>query len=1079
MLTQKYKQQQQQVRVLTNESNYLKGMCFSDAPLAEGYSRVLINFDIDALSGKLRSRRGLQSLGVIKPESAARQYLNNISGFNIIAASKVCAASDTEDPRKINRYLQTVLYNTDTRSLLTVTCDSDITPETRFKANAFVLNSANEFITPEPYVIDNPGVHNKMCVHNQFFKRPVGTFAFENGFYTFLKRARYTAKKITDLPNDDYVDYAGNKIENYMALIDSRYFMGTPGEYFVFTSGESNGVIACHDKSGKLTLWEHGEEALKEAWILQDPDAPHVLCYTKLGSEILKAGDTLLDSNILKSDIEPDKYYVCKITPQQLNPTEASSWGYNMLLTDPYAFECENTAVNLVTILGILPYDNAGKVLLTPRKNQQVTLKGYYRAPEAYYSDAQNPRFYATTKKKIDFTETITRVKTYEDNTYRIKEDSVTIVQRGYVTVGSITTQAYYYYDNNVLNIVEENRLETEEINQISQRDPKDISELNRYVTDYTSYNFGDWWYCSDEKQYYMVMPDTNLSSKRLALFGTTQPAASVSLGLQSTGTENEIRVKWEMRSSGAATWTELSNTTFKLSDYYKSHGDRAPFTYTGPMPADEVLIKLTIYDITDTASGEEFVLSTNTIGLSLVSDELANTLNLDAKNYDLGQCTGMCEWEQRLVLWGVPGALNTLFVSDVNNPTFFPYPNNVDIFPDPIIAVHKYGNELLVLTTSALYRLTWDTEGTGWSHTLVQQNLHVTEADTYMSCVIKNMFFFKSGEYYYMMVPKASSSSVRGEVTIAPISKIIANLLDNFHEEVYNIIKVITNQNDLSDFTEKLVNYFSYVDNTKVVVNYVYALDTTDSTTTVQNPINSKYLYVQLIYDTDARTWCMRVFEAAHMLYASHADAIQQDRFIDITPALDADKLVLQYYKFTGLNDRTVQYVDTTGNLQNAIKIIKNYQYIDTGNRDINTELKKRFREFQFKLKNISDTNLGFFTSFLIDGSVRKDLQRYASRILVDSNPNNENTLIVEKVLSLNNSFQNAEAFMPTVLTDEDNPDCWVLDQSAFPGKTLWKIRMPISGKGLAPRVILLSTNEADYELLGHAWAYRTMNGR
>ena len=49
MLTQRYKQQQQQARVLTNESNYLKGMYFSDIPLAEGYSRVLINFDIDII----------------------------------------------------------------------------------------------------------------------------------------------------------------------------------------------------------------------------------------------------------------------------------------------------------------------------------------------------------------------------------------------------------------------------------------------------------------------------------------------------------------------------------------------------------------------------------------------------------------------------------------------------------------------------------------------------------------------------------------------------------------------------------------------------------------------------------------------------------------------------------------------------------------------------------------------------------------------------------------------------------------------------------------------------------------------
>ena len=52
-ITQKYKQQQQQVRVQTSENNYLKGMYFSDVPLAEGYSRVLVNFDINSLSGAL------------------------------------------------------------------------------------------------------------------------------------------------------------------------------------------------------------------------------------------------------------------------------------------------------------------------------------------------------------------------------------------------------------------------------------------------------------------------------------------------------------------------------------------------------------------------------------------------------------------------------------------------------------------------------------------------------------------------------------------------------------------------------------------------------------------------------------------------------------------------------------------------------------------------------------------------------------------------------------------------------------------------------------------------------------------
>lgn len=1099
-MTQKYKQQQQQVRVLTNESNFLKGMYFTDVPLVEGYSRVLVNFDIDTMSGKLTPRKGLQSLGVIKPDPKAKQYLNNGSGFNVVVSSKVCSASDSEDPRKINKYLQSILYNTDTRTLLTATCDSEISEDNKFKTEPFSLDSKDEYIAPEPFVIASPSIHGKQCLHNNFFKHPVGTFAFGNSFYTFLRHSRYLVTKLADLPNDEYTDYDEEVISSYTDLVNNSRYSTTengirePGQYFVFTSGESIGIIAYYDSDGNLQLWERSEEALLRE-TFPDPNETNSLCYTKIGSE-LQDDDVLLDETILAEDIDPDKFYVCIAQPEQLNPTEASSWGYNMLLNDPYAFVCENTAVNLVTITGILPYNKEGNITLTPKKNQEITLKGFYRAPAEYHSDAQNARYYATTKQQITVTTTETRYK--EDDNGQFTDTDGHTVTYGYLitSTGGTTIKRYYYEDDsgNII-IVDEDDLVTESVNVEETRNPKTKDELDEYVTVLTDYSFGDWWYCEEEKQYYMIMPDASLSVKKLALFGTTQPAASEKLNALPTGDENEIRVCWQMRSAGAATWTDLYNEKFKLSEFYARNGDHAPFTITATMPESEVLIKLTITDPNDIESDEEYVLSTNTIGLSLVSDELANTLNLDAKNFDLGQCTGMCEWEQRLVLWGVPGALNTLFVSDVNNPTFFPYPNNVDIFTDPIIAVHNYGNELLVLTTTALYRLIWDTEGTGWSHKLVQQNLHITAEDTYMSCVIKNMFFFKSGEYYYLMVPKTTSAaSVRGEVTIAPIAKPIEDLLDNFHENVYNLIKVMVDRGDLSDFTDKLVNYFSYVDNTKVVVNYVYALDDSTADMLVQDTETSKYLYVQLIYDTDARTWSMKAFEAAHMLYASHADAVQQDRFIDLTPALDGNQLVLQYYKFINLTDDTVQYIDTTGEAQTATRILKNYQYLDTGNREINTELKKRFREFQFKLKNNTATNLGFYTSFLIDGSLRKDLQKYAPRLLLD-NVSREATIVVERVLDTKTMTYNTTRverilvpermlqdngeLTPTTLAEEDDPDRWILNQSAFPGRTLWKIRMPISGKGLSPRAILLSTNEADYELLGDAWVYRTQNGR
>lgn len=1027
-LTQKYKQQQQQVRVQTNESNYIKGMQFVDQPLTEGYSRVLVNFDIDSLSGKLTPRKGLNSLGLVLPTENAKTHLSHASGYNTVVQSKVCYSSNVADKRQITKSLQSVLYNTDTRSFLIATGAPDITENATFDVIPLSADSDEEYVTPEPFIIAKPEIHGKECVHNNFYKRPVGTFAFGNSYYTFLKHSYYMVELIAELPNAEYPNV------NQYTDLEAKYPTGEPGGYFKFTSGDSKGVLAYYNAQRELTRWFASEDELLALKNIPDPNAYYILCYTKLGAE-LQPDDVLLDKSI--AEIDPALYYVCVVQPDKLNPTEASSWGYNMLLEDPYDFVCENTAVNLVTILGILPYDKDGNIVLTPRKNQEITLKAFYRAPSEYHSDTENMKYYVTTKK------------------------------------GEV----------------------------------EEVEDLDNIIPE----NYGDWWYVTSTQEYYMVMPyfaeDAENATMNIQLFGNTKPKSSERLNGTSSASPDKIHLRWEKRQAGASDWDLIYDTQVLLSEY--RNGDTIlPFAVNTSLGNEEMMVRLVISDPNDkviSQSGieEEYVLSTVSVGLSLVSDELANTLNLTPKNYDLGQATGMCEWEQRLVLWGVPDALNTLFISDVGNPNFFPYPNNVDIFTDPIISVHNYGNELLVLTTSALYRLTWDAEGLGWVHTLVQQNLHVTLEDTYMSCVIKNMFFFKSGEYYYMMVPKATSSNVRGEVAIAPISKPIEGLLDNFHEEVYNLVKVMADDPNMVNFPNYLVNYFSYVDNTRVVVNYVYDLNATVGDT--ESVTNSKYLYVQLIYDTDIRTWTMRVFEAAHMLYASHADAIQQDRFIDVTPAQTDAQLVLQYYQFQDYADESIQYVSETDTVY-VDRIVKNYQYLDTGNREINTELKKRFREFQFKIKNNTATNLGFYTSFLIDGSIRKDLQRYEPRFILDP-ITGEATVIVDRVVDPNalvvfertldpnamvyrteriekiivpaRMLQDSGELTPTILAEETDADRWVLDQSAFPGRTLCKIRMPITGKGLSPRAILLSTNEQNFEILGHCWVYRTMHSR
>lgn len=924
MPTQKYKQQTQQVRVITNESGYANGMFYTDVPLSEGYAKVLLNLDIDSATGKLTPRKGLQSEGVVPQYTTDGVYINFNKRYMIVD-SKVTYGRIATRPGP----MCTVVHRNTKDDYIMLTSEPKY--DAKDKADTLnLLSNIDTFPSRPVYpstVLTSYGVHGKTTLHQDYFTKPIGTFAFGDSYYTF--------------------------IETY-------------------------------------TSSEQGTTPIKA-----------YLCYTKF-HQFIQSDEKVINDNGIVS--------LCAIEPVQNNPTQAASWGYNMLLENPYEFVCESTTANLVSITGILPYDTTGNPVLTPRKNQEVVLKGYYRAPAKYVSN----------------------------------------------TTTDVITERYY--------------------------DTKKVDSLTELVgkpdVDLSSYNFGEWCLYSGDATntsgYYMIMPADSFTTKRLALWASDyKPDATVKLSVLPTETEESwIRVRWQMKTGTSATWTDISNTQLKLTNYNSAHGSLTPFMVKTNIPDTAVFVRLTISDPADTVNGEEYIMSTNTIGITAVDEALPSTLNLYPEKYELHTCKGLIEWEQRLVLWGVKDAYNMLFVSDVNNPGYFPFPNNVDIFPDPIVSVHAYGDELLVVTTTSLYRLTWNTDGTGWMHNLIQKNLHITDEDVPFSTVIKNMFFFKSNNYYYMLVPKASSSGVKGDTTIAPISKPIENLLDNFHEIVYNLIKDMVDTPDLNDFTDYLVNYYTYVDNTKVVVNYVYDLaynpEGADSVT------DSKYLYVQLLYDTDARVWTMRAFENAHMLHVSHNDTLQQSHFIDITPVKDSvilPKLGIQYYTLQDVQDKTVQYVQD-GSPVYSTRLIKNYQYTDTGNREINTELKKRFREFQFKIKNTSLTNLRLYNGFYIDGSPRQELQDYVPRVVLD-NALGENIIIVDR-------YMDAGELQPTTLarTSTSYP-CWTLNQSAFPGRTLWKVRVPITGKGYSPRAVLISKNEAQFELLGHSWVYRTMNAR
>ena len=150
---------------------------------------------------------------------------------------------------------------------------------------------------------------------------------------------------------------------------------------------------------------------------------------------------------------------------------------------------------------------------------------------------------------------------------------------------------------------------------------------------------------------------------------------------------------------------------------------------------------------------------------------------------------------------------------------------------------------------------------------------------------------------------------------------------------------------------------------------------------------------------------------------------------------------------------------------------VIKNYQYLDTGYRILTTsvDFKKRFREVQFSLNNISQKPLTFYTEFLIDGNLRKDSQGYTTRVVYDENDNTTGTLVVER------------PYLAPIVTPGNTTlnETFVLDNTAFPELAYWKVRVQVSGKGYTPRLQLVCQSEEPYSLFSMNWVYRTMNSR
>lgn len=522
--------------------------------------------------------------------------------------------------------------------------------------------------------------------------------------------------------------------------------------------------------------------------------------------------------------------------------------------------------------------------------------------------------------------------------------------------------------------------------------------------------------------------------------------------------------IKWEWKDYNGTSWTELKKETITIG------AETAPkISCEFSAPIKNSLMRVTVTGYSTEGTVNTYPDQVSAVAINCDAETQQSSANTKLKKYDLSKATGMCYWQNRLVLWGYEDPL--IFVSETNLPEWFPYPNNIDLFEEQIIHCEPYLDKLLVFTTQKLFQLTMLSDGSGWTKTCIQDHLHLTEYDTNFIKTIKNMVFFKSGNSYFMVVP---SSSTAAGLTIAPISKPIQWLLDNFRDDISSILKDAYGY----QYSLTLIHCFNYINHIDIVTNYVF------------KDYRGVYINLLLLYDTEERTWRMHMFESESIYKMYRLDATTDGILTTLTVLKNnfeneiVDTLAVQFIN-RDINNPKDFYIPAEHIFNNNItaretlekqQVYLNYQYFDTGFRALNEpNTKKRHREFQLRINNKAKKIIKFGTAFFIDEENRKNMYKY--KVVREDNVNSPDYGVISVVpeLQLDTTIHGE-----TVLAElEQDINCWTLDSSSLPNIPPAKVRIAVSGKGYYHRLKFLSVNESSYELLGICWVYKYKNLR
>lgn len=536
---------------------------------------------------------------------------------------------------------------------------------------------------------------------------------------------------------------------------------------------------------------------------------------------------------------------------------------------------------------------------------------------------------------------------------------------------------------------------------------------------------------------------------------------------------EDKYLVQWEIQDLNSNSDAEVIKKVRGSHEY--TPGDAITFAYTPAYTAFAIIVRLykkSEMDAQDAAWENDEVLQklvtkddnltpnqvTTLASYYLTSNSDTSMLNVSPVEYNVCTATGMCTWQQRLVMWGVEGAKSTLFVSEINNPTYMPYPNNCEIYSSDIICAIPYMTSLLVFTTNALYKLTINEDGISYTSTCIQERLNMIPSDANTVITVQNMVYFKSGNYFYMVVPNNQLTSETG-VQLAPVSRMIEQMLNSLSSTLSEIL------NEVYDFTFDgyhnpislaCIDYNVHTANTQIRNVYKVAVQRSEG---AGSP-TTYYFDVSLNYDTVLRAWTIYTHQTTPYRDCVYkATVTGENLFVHLHPGNDAINASL-------IQADPQQPADTIA--LGVDRSFGNWQYINTGYRDFQEDLKKRFREVQFCVNILDTPVLHFNTAFTVDDKEKVPMYKHVVSQVTDPTDPNYGVIFIER--------EPCNEVSTPALTKFNE---WELDTAMFPDITMHKIRYKVAGKGYGGAVKILSKNEIPFELLHINWVYRIMFAR